>query len=855
MHKLVSKYSVPIKGTFIIKTMNKFSIKTKIKKDMEVRKMIKRVPTCVNCKACYLRCPNQAIEYLLEDGFEMAYINPEKCIDCNACKGSCPSSLQKEPNISVEPHLLRLRNEKELMLSTSGAFFGELARDIIKNDGIVYGAAFNNDFSVSHKRVDDLQNLLGLFKSKYVQSELDNIFMKVEEDVKKGAKVLFSGTACQISGLKKYLNKDYPNLITIDLICKGVPPNDIWQKYLTELQTIYKSKIKKVDFRYYNKEDLSKIFFIEFDNGDILNEPLYANPYGKAYLTNVLHNKACFECKFKNFKNQSDITIADAWGYNNEEYDKVSLVLINSNKGKNAYNQISNSFMIFDDYEAESLLVNNYPILHPSVKHSNSDYILREYKNAQNIINLLECSADPFYSIKGSPQNVGILNFHYENYNYGANLVAYSLSKAVEKLGYSPYIINFDPFPELDSINRYRTFEMLKFRQRYLKTTPKISEGKDLKMLNEYFDNFIVGSDQVWRKVITNENYLSYFFDFVKWDKSAISYGASFGHDKFEGNELETKECEVLIKKFAAISVREKSGQKICKDLFNVNSNIVLDPTLLLTAKDYEEIMDEKKNNSGYIAYYCLFDQEPEFLNDMKRLFPRKEYINIKGHNENINLINREVFTYETVGNWIQGIKNSEFVITDSYHGVLFSILYNKNYICLGGSSASKSRFDNIFEILQGNTETRMFKSLNEIENVQELKMLDYKSINENLEKYRKQSMEFLRNNIGKTKKYDAQEIQYIIEYFNELSNKNANELNKLIQENENLQNLNMILTEEKENLQKIKSILTEDNEKLNQILAETEQSLSSVMSSRSWRVTAPLRKTTNVLKKYIKKK
>lgn len=789
---------------------------------------------CTNCSACYLLCPTNAIKENVINGFAVAVIDEKKCINCGLCTKVCPNLNVYNKNINTEIKLVRLKNQKKLSESTSGGIFGEIARYVLNQKGIVYGAAFNNDFSVSHKRIDNFNELNIILKTKYVQSKIA-IFENAKKDLDNEKLVLFSGTACQITGLKKYLSKDYNNLLTIDLICKGIPSGIVWQKYLEELKLKNQSEIEEIDFRYYNRKEKSKNFFIKFKNGKILNEELYNNVYGKSFLLNMIHNESCYECKFKNFKNQSDITIGDAWGYTNAEYDKISLAIFNTSKGIELFNKVKKQFIIFDDFDFKNMLLNNYPILHSSIKHIIRDNLLARINKSKDIATLIDSKSSIEQCLDYSPENVGILNFHYENYNYGANLVAYSLSHIIKRMGYNPYIINLDPTMELNSIERYRTFEFLNFRQNQLRLTVKFDSNDELNILNKYFDNFVVGSDQVWRKTITQNNILKYFFDFVSWDKSVISYAASFGTEEFEGNNLEITAAKKLLKKFNAISVREQSGVDICHNVFDKEAALVLDPTILLSVEDYDKLIENKIPEHGYIAYYCLFDQEKEFLKKLSSLFPNKKLLNIKGYIENINITNESIFVYNSIGTWLSGIKNCDFVVTDSYHGVLFSILYNKEFICLGKSSVSKSRFYNVSKILNGGISKRMFNTLDEINLISDLSKLNYITINKNLEKYKNISLNFLESNLIKKKKYTQEELFDII-------NESEDIINNIEKEKETIFKNNEKLTEQNNNLLTKCELLELDNIKLNRLLTNAEIKISNIIYSKSWRITAPLR-------------
>lgn len=766
--------------------------------------MKKITENCSVCTACVSKCPKSAINISKKVYNEIKVNN--KCVDCNICKNNCPGNKTKERNNPVFK-VARVKSSTNINKSTSGGLFGEIARYVLKHSGIVYGAVFSDDFhSVKHTRCTNSDDLNKILKSKYVRSNMNNNFLLAEKDLKKGKTVLFSGTPCQIAGLKCFLKKDYSNLITVDIICHGTPSEKIWSKYLTSLEIKFQSKAKYVDFRYYNENDPTKGFLVEFKNGKVYNEALYDTTYGKAFLTGLINYPSCGNCQFKAFKNYSDITLCDAWGYENSEYKhKNSLVMLNTSNGKTIYNKIKNKLIEFDDFDTEKLLNSNYPILYPTYNHYNRNKI---EKLSNNINNQLSYWQQEKNGLKKDKDGVGIINFHYENYNYGANLVAYSLSEAVKKLGFNPYIIDFDPFKEFDPLERYRTIEFLNFRKKYLNMTPRFRNKDELNILTDYLDMYITGSDQVWRKQITGANIETYFLDFAK-GKNKISYAASFGTNDFEGNEEETEDCKVLLKSFYNISVREEEGQKILSNRFGQESTLVLDPTLLLKKEEYEKLITETYDEKIDVAVYFVMDHENTILNDKNfaRLFPKKKIVNIKGNTETLGTTT--IFKYNSISKWLDGIRKCEYLVTDSYHGVIFGTIFHKKIICIGKKSKALSRFKTLFNNLKGNLESIIFSSLNSVKSTETA--INYEEIDANIEKLRERSFAFLQNSLGPNKvKVDIAYEELFLQ--NKMLRKQVKELNTKYEE----------AVEEK----------------------------NKILNSKSWRLTEILRKIKRIMRR-----
>lgn len=766
--------------------------------------MKKITENCSVCTACVSKCPKSAISISKKVYNEIKVNN--KCVDCNICKNNCPGNKTKERNKPVFK-VARVKSSTNINKSTSGGLFGEIARYVLKHSGIVYGAVFSDDFhSVKHTRCTNSDDLNKILKSKYVRSNMNNNFLLAEKDLKKGKTVLFSGTPCQIAGLKCFLKKDYSNLITVDIICHGTPSEKIWSKYLTSLEIKFQSKAKYVDFRYFNENDPTKGFLVEFKNGKVYNEALYDTTYGKAFLTGLINYPSCGNCQFKAFKNYSDITLCDAWGYENSEYKhKNSLVMLNTSNGKTIYNKIKNKLIEFDDFDIEKLLNSNYPILYPTYNHYNRNKI---EKLSNNINNQLSYWQQEKNGLKKDKDGVGIINFHYENYNYGANLVAYSLSEAVKKLGFNPYIIDFDPFKEFNPLERYRTIEFLNFRKKYLNMTPRFHNKDELNILTDYLDMYITGSDQVWRKQITGANIETYFLDFAK-GKNKISYAASFGTNDFEGNEEETEDCKVLLKSFYNISVREEEGQKILSNRFDQESTLVLDPTLLLKKEEYEKLITETYDEKIDVAVYFVMDHENTILNDKNfaRLFPKKKIVNIKGNTETLGTTT--IFKYNSISKWLDGIRKCEYLVTDSYHGVIFGTIFHKKIICIGKKSKALSRFKTLFNNLKGNLESIIFSSLNSVKSTKTA--INYEEIDANIEKLRERSFAFLQNSLGPNKvKVDIAYEELFLQ--NKMLRKQVKELNTKYEE----------AVEEK----------------------------NKILNSKSWRLTEILRKIKRIMRR-----
>ena len=326
--------------------------------------LVKSKKQCSGCGACVNACPVNAISLKPDkSGFNYPVIDSKKCIKCGLCKIICPFKENPPANNHLkEPIIFAAKNKNENMRlkSSSGGMFSLLANYTFENNGVVYGAAFNKNFEVEHIRVANKKNLNKLRGSKYVESRLGDIFKKVKNDLGKNLLVLFSGTPCQVAGLKAFLgDKNQCNLITIDLVCHGVPSPKLLKEFFNELEIKNKSKIKNFYFRYKDKNWKSTKVSAEFVNNKKLIEDKFLNSYTELFSYNISLRKSCFNCVFANYNRVGDITIADFWGIENShpEFNDnrgVSLVLLNTQEGQKIFNKIKKDLVYIKSNKNEA---------------------------------------------------------------------------------------------------------------------------------------------------------------------------------------------------------------------------------------------------------------------------------------------------------------------------------------------------------------------------------------------------------------------------------------------------------------------------------------------------------------------
>ena len=298
---------------------------------------------CSGCTACKNICPQNAIsmEYNSE-GFKYPKIDESKCVDCGLCKKVCPV-LNTTENESLNKCYVGYAEEEYSNNSSSGGIFPLIANKVLDDGGIVIGAAFNEDNKLKHIAITKKEDLIKLKGSKYLQSNLDDIFTYVKENIE-NKKVLFVGVPCQVAGLKSYLKKDYDNLICIDIICHGVPSPKLFDKYIKELENKHNDKLVNYNFRDKVTGWDSYSNTAKFKNNTI-SELHFNNSYMKLFLSDIALRESCYNCNFKLENKYSDITLGDFWGvkkYYPEMYNKkgVSAIIINTSKGKDIFENI-----------------------------------------------------------------------------------------------------------------------------------------------------------------------------------------------------------------------------------------------------------------------------------------------------------------------------------------------------------------------------------------------------------------------------------------------------------------------------------------------------------------------------------
>lgn len=702
--------------------------------------------------ACCNVCPVNAIEIVEDkDGFIYPSINEGKCTHCGLCTKKCPAlNLGHTTEISERLHTPvayggYIKDEEVRKQSSSGGVFSALSKYILDKGGYVCGAMFTHGGILEHVIVDNWEKLEPLRGSKYLHSNINDSYKKIEELLKQDKHVLFTGTPCQVAGLYAVLGKDYEKLITVDLLCHGVPSQKVFREYLNEITDNNEDNISNISFR--NKKigwRTAKFKCIYKDNA-LFEDDYYTTPYGKAFIQNLSIRKSCCDCQFNGLPREADITIGDFWGIENcdrtlDDNKGTSAILINSPKAKNILNKIKHSFSklkaVDHKFITEVNMVNK-----KSYNHPYRDYFLERYSNGDydslsGLIN--ECL--------NKNDGIGVLNYSFGVENYGSALTAYALQKKIKELGYTPVNIYLEmqrPAPDIG--------QLYDFTSANISHTKLYKNTDELKETNKFFRTFIVGPDCMWNQVHVLNDFYNTYFNFVKLSKVICSYAPSFCYkepSRIIRSENDYKTRKKLIRRFDLLSVREKSGVDNCKSLFDAEAVHVLDPVFLLDVIEWQKLIKKstKTQKTNYPVKFIfnedLYDKDlVSKINNMENL---SSLYNGEPYWKRFHKLEEFKFKGDILpADWLSGLYNSDLIITDSYHCLCFAIIFKKQFILLNEKEPAQERLISLCNLLE--IDNRFAETKEDLEKLL-LDQIDYNLVDKKLSEEKLKSEQFLKS-------------------------------------------------------------------------------------------------------------
>ena len=358
---------------------------------------------CCGCGACAQKCPKRCIRMVADDeGFLYPEVDLDNCVSCGLCEKVCPVLNFRPGEDTVKGAYAAYAKDTPLrMKSSSGGMFSVFAKMILDSGGVVFGAAFDEDFLVHHISAEDEEGLDPICKSKYTQSRTEDTFIRVKEYLQTGRRVLYTGTSCQISGLKRFLGAEYEDLYMIDVLCAGVPSPNVWKRYLESQEKRFGAPVIRINSRRKRVDGGWKRYEFEQEFSNSKKYRCYnrEDPFMKIFLNAACQRPSCYTCKFKGLGRDSDISIGDCWGIGKRMPDMdddrgTSIVLVHSDKGQALLNAIKERIVVRSD-DVDKILSPLYPSRRLLI-NSNRDRFMREFHAGAGMDRLAEISKPTF---------------------------------------------------------------------------------------------------------------------------------------------------------------------------------------------------------------------------------------------------------------------------------------------------------------------------------------------------------------------------------------------------------------------------------------------------------------------------
>ncbi len=322
---------------------------------------------CCGCRACLQKCKFGAISFVTDEyGFEYPKIDTSLCVNCGLCENVCPISKNTNREQTDFCGMAYAIDTQTKFNGSSGGLFGVFAQEIIKNNGVVFGAAFDENLKLKTTKAQTQEELLPLYKSKYLLCDTDYQFSEIESELKKGRKVLYCSSPCQISAIKLYLKEEYDNLLTIDFVCHGVGSQTLFDKSIKYTESKENINIKAVMLRYKKADATSHYYRYEYLKAGKLHDKsdlYFSFPYYNAYCKQLVCRDSCYDCKFAVKERVGDITIGDFHTIEKyfpkvDRFAGVSMFLVNTEKGKKWF-EIIKEKIYWQEMDKETVYKNN----------------------------------------------------------------------------------------------------------------------------------------------------------------------------------------------------------------------------------------------------------------------------------------------------------------------------------------------------------------------------------------------------------------------------------------------------------------------------------------------------------------
>lgn len=342
---------------------------------------------CFGCSACKQACPKNAIRMKKDtEGFLYPEIRKDLCIDCKKCHAVCAAEnmpIKNQPWQAFAGY--SIESEKRRSSASGGAFYAITKAAV--TDAVVFGVEWSSRSLAKHAKATADTAYERFHKSKYIQSEMGTAYIEAKEELSKGKFVIFTGTPCQIAGLKTFLGKEYDNLLCVDLVCHGVPSGDVLEHYFVDNESKSKS-IEGIDFRYkkcQNGKWESKYAVLHYNTGKKKIVDYDSSGFLRGFACGLFFRPSCSTCPFACQERVSDLTIGDAWGIEKSKpllnpHQGVSLILVNTEKGKIWADRMAQS-MELTEVDLQIAVGGNARLKEPDKGHGSRDDFFRNIEN------------------------------------------------------------------------------------------------------------------------------------------------------------------------------------------------------------------------------------------------------------------------------------------------------------------------------------------------------------------------------------------------------------------------------------------------------------------------------------------
>lgn len=716
---------------------------------------ISSVPPCFGCGACANACPTGAIFLRLNDsGFLEPRVNESACVSCGLCKKVClklnpPADRQGESSFYAGWS----KNKEQVLNCSSGGICGEAATSYIKQGHIVYGAVWDRT-GIAHIRIDNLSDLPRIFQSKYGQSNTGDTYKQALHDLREGRKVLYTGTPCQIAGLKRFLGKEYENLLTIDIVCHGTPTRLLEEKFLSELERD-NGMATRVSYRDKTHGWRSYSHVVKFEGGKEYKSGCFHDIWMRGFISDIALGESCYSCPYHIGTYQSDMTCGDCWGASKlvhpfwNHKNGISIISTHTEKGK--------QFLLNLPVQLHKVTPEKARGLNPGLNKQHTDIPLKRESYIQALRGTSSLKGINQEYLNGFRQkyDVAILGM-WMGTNYGGLLTSYALYRTVRDMGYSTVLLDHQYcYPYNDHTNVFWSF--IHREHPAIAAAPTL---RSLKAATDGIETLLVGSDQVWNPYCGYQHY--FYLDFAKPEHKKIAYASSFGNSLHMYQGEYRVRAEAYLQRFDAISTREEQGVDILNNHFGVGgAKHTLDPVFLKPASWWHTLASHGRlHTSGRYLLAYILNSTPEKQAAIASAARERGIGNVlyifdgarKKDLDSQDGLHVSALNGIDVYSWLQAIRDAELVITDSFHGSCFSIIFKKQFFALGNTTRGLDRFTSLakqFHIqhtLREETNATFPLECN----------INYEKVEQTLERLRKESIDWLACQLAATNRSET---------------------------------------------------------------------------------------------------